>query len=537
MKRDALPIALPAAGPTDEAAARWRHALVPLGATLAWILAWYWDTATAMAGIWARSETFAHGFIVAPISLWLIWRMRATLRMLAPRPSWVAVPALALAGFAWLVGDVGAVNAVSQGSFVTLVVLAVPAILGIEVARAMMFPLLFLFFCVPLGEFLLPVLMERTADFTVLAVRASGVPVYREGLQFVIPSGRWSVVEACSGIRYLIASLMAGTLFAYLNYRSMWRRLVFIAVAIALPIVANWLRAYMIVMLGHLSDNRIAAGVDHLIYGWVFFGLVMLLMFWVGAKWREEPAVAAAAAPASAARAMGNAPAQSDAPVQGDTSGRGAMAKAWPIFATVLAVTALWPLARLAADMGAAHTTVSLGTLEVPGWTTEAAPEGAWTPHVENPSAVRHVVLRKGDAAVGVYVAYYRGQDFERKLVSSNNVLVRSSDRAWTKLAEGPASAAIDGTTRTIVSARIRGAGDLLLAWKWYWIGGNLTASDAWAKAAIAWSKLTGRGDDSALVVLYTDDGDAAAATLQSFVHDAWPSMAAMLTDAQRAGR
>jgi exosortase len=177
MKRDALPIALPAAGPTDEAAARWRHALVLLGATLAWILAWYWDTATAMAGIWARSETFAHGFIVAPISLWLIWRMRATLRMLAPRPSWVAVPALALAGFAWLVGDVGAVNAVSQGSFVTLVVLAVPAILGIEVARAMMFPLLFLFFCVPLGEFLLPVLMERTADFTVLAVRASGVPL------------------------------------------------------------------------------------------------------------------------------------------------------------------------------------------------------------------------------------------------------------------------------------------------------------------------------------------------------------------------
>jgi len=112
---------------------------------------------------------------------------------------------------------------------------------------------------------------------------------------------------------------------------------------------------------------------------------------------------------------------------------------------------------------------------------------------------------------------------------------VRSSDRAWTKLAELPASAAIDGTTRTIVSARIRGAGDLLLAWKWYWIGGNLTANDAWAKAAIAWSKLTGRGDDSALVVVYTADGDAAAATLQSFVHDAWPSMAAMLMNPEKA--
>ena len=531
MKRDALPIALPAARPTDEAAVRWRYALVLLGVTLAWIFAWYFDTAKAMAGIWARSETFAHGFIVAPISLWLIWRMRVTLRMLSPRPSWVAVPALAVAGFAWLLGDVGAVNAVSQGSFVTLVVLAVPAILGIEVARAMTFPLLFLFFCVPFGEFLLPVLMERTADFTVLAVRASGVPVYREGLHFVIPSGRWSIIEACSGIRYLIASLMAGTLFAYLSYRSTSRRIAFIGVAIALPIVANWLRAYIIVMLGHLSDNRIAAGVDHLIYGWAFFGLVMLLMFWVGAKWREEPAAvgsAAAIAPGSSSAV--------DPAVPGDAFARGAMATGWPVFAAVLVVTALWPLARIAADMRTAHAAVSLGTIEVPGWTTETAPEGAWAPHFENPSAVRHVVLRKDGTAVGIYIAYYRGQDFDRKLVSSNNVLVRSSDTSWTRLAEASASVAIDGATRTIVSARIRGDADRVLrAWKWYWIDGNLTANDAWAKAAIAWSKLSGHGDDSALVVVYTTDGEAAAATLQSFVHDAWPSISAILTSARQS--
>jgi len=38
------------------------------------------------------------------------------------------------------------------------------------------------------------------------------------------------------------------------------------------PIIANWLRAYMIVMIGHLSGNKLAVGVDHLIYGWLFFG-------------------------------------------------------------------------------------------------------------------------------------------------------------------------------------------------------------------------------------------------------------------------
>ena len=64
--------------------------------------------------------------------------------------------------------------------------------------------------------------------------------------------------------------------------------IVFVAISFLVPVLANWLRAYMIVMLGHLSGNKLAVGVDHLIYGWVFFGVVMLLMFWIGARWRED---------------------------------------------------------------------------------------------------------------------------------------------------------------------------------------------------------------------------------------------------------
>src|SRR4029453_12636412 len=105
-----------------------------------------------------------------------------------------------------------------------MLVLAVPMLLGMEVARAITFPLAFLLFMVPFGEFLLPPLMEGTASVTIAALRLTGVPVYREGLQFVIPSGKWSVVEACSGVRYLIASMVVGVLFASLNSRSLRRR-------------------------------------------------------------------------------------------------------------------------------------------------------------------------------------------------------------------------------------------------------------------------------------------------------------------------
>jgi exosortase len=124
-------------------------------------------------------------------------------------------------------------------------------------------------------------------DFTVLALQATGIPVYREGNQFTIPSGNWSVVEACSGVRYLLASFMVGTLFGYLTYRSTRRRWIFAAISIAVPIFANWVRAYLIVLLGHLSGNKLAVGADHLIYGWVFFGVVVGLMYAVGTLWAE----------------------------------------------------------------------------------------------------------------------------------------------------------------------------------------------------------------------------------------------------------
>ena len=180
---------------------------------------------------------------------------------------------------------------------VAMIPTVVIIIAGRRVARALAFPLGFLLLGVPVGEALIPPLMDWTADFTVTALRLSGIPVYREGTFFTIPSGQWSVVEGCSGLRYLIASITVGALFAYLSYQKLWKRLLFVALSVIVPIIANGMRAYMIVMIAHLSDMKLALGIDHLIYGWLFFGLVMLLLFWIGSFWRDpEPAISAQSA-------------------------------------------------------------------------------------------------------------------------------------------------------------------------------------------------------------------------------------------------
>jgi exosortase/archaeosortase family protein len=177
-----------------------------------------------------------------------------------------------------------------------LVVGALCFLLGTPWLRAAWFPCTFLILAVPLGDGLTPFLIDHTANFVVAALRVVGVPVYREGSFFVIPSGNWSVVSGCSGMRYLMATITVASLFAHLNYRAVWKQGLFVLLAIAVAIVANWFRAFGIVMIAHLSDMKLALGVDHYLYGWVFFGIIIFLLMSVGGLWRDEDAALSPAA-------------------------------------------------------------------------------------------------------------------------------------------------------------------------------------------------------------------------------------------------
>ena len=261
--------------------------VLTLGVFMA-LFALFWPTVYSMVEIWERSETYAHGYFIFPITAWLLWRCRAALAQIQPATELRGLTLLALAGAGWLLADAGSVNVMAQYGFIAMLIAVVLTLLGWPFVRAALFPLLFLFFAVPVGEFLIQPLMGVTADFTVALLQLTGIPVYREGMFFSIPSGNWSVVEGCSGLRYLIASVTLGVLYAYLTYRSWRRRLLFTVAAIIVPILANSGRAYLIVMIAHLSDMKLAVGIDHFIYGWVFFGLVMLLLFWIGSFWRED---------------------------------------------------------------------------------------------------------------------------------------------------------------------------------------------------------------------------------------------------------
>ncbi len=514
------PVSTPTVAPGPAAA--WRLAGPALLAVLLLQLLLYRDSFAAMAGIWSRSDTFAHAFLVPPIVLWLVWRQRAHLARVTPRPQLLWLLPLACAAFGWLLADLAGVNAGSQLMVTAMLVLSVPAVLGWAVARLILFPLLFLFFMVPIGEFMLPQMMEWTADFTVAAIALSGIPVYREGLQFVIPSGNWSVVEACSGVRYLIASFMVGTLFAYLNYRSWQRRAVFMLVSIAVPIVANWVRAYMIVMLGHLSGNELAVGADHLVYGWVFFGVIIMIMFVVGARWSEPdapapaPATVGLAAPPVSARF------------------------AWPAVLACAAVLVLPQVAQWQMVRAGAAGPVTLQLPELPGLPGLDQPPPL-TPVFQGAAAEATRSYGAGAGAVHVHLAYYRQQGYEAKLVSSSNTLLRADDRQWVRTRQTRRVAPLgqNNAAFTVLEVLRGGAAgpaahQRLEVRQNYWIDGRWTANNQAAALYGVWSRLQGRGDDAAAVTLMAGGEEAATrAALDDFGRMHLPAIGRALTAAQ----
>lgn len=483
--------------------AGWRVIGINLVALLLLLLL-FRETLTAMVSTWTNSVTYNHGFLIAPISLFLLWLRRRALAAVTLRPDPLALVPLAFAGFAWLLGELVDVNVVREFALVTMFICMVWLINGRAVTREVAFPLGFLYFAVPFGDFLVMPLMIFTADVTIALVRASGIPVFREGLYFSLPTGHWAVVEACSGIRYLIASVTLGALYAYLMYRSIWRIAFFMALAVAIPIVANALRAYMIVMIGHFSGMELAVGVDHLLYGWVFFGVVIFLMFWAGTFFQQSGTLGA--------RQGGEA--------AGEPRQAAASLRLVTFAVAGLIMAALLPAVAASLDDPARYPAPDLQPPEaIEGW--QAGPvEHDWQPGYADARASFHRQFAADDGRpVFAFAAYYNDQRRRGDVLYWRNGALPRGDGNRV-LAQRPRGVA-GSTPGAVIETRGRTPNGNLIAWEWYWVDGTTTTRRWEVKARESLSRLLARGDDAAAVVLYAyydDDPDEAREALGAFL-------------------
>jgi exosortase A len=495
-----------------------RDALWAIALSLVCLMVLYRDTVAQIINLWTTSGTYEHGFAIVPIVAWLIWNRRRELSQCKVAPSILALVGVIAGGFVWLLGVLAPASVVTHFALVLMIVATIVAIAGAQVGKALVFPLGFLFLAVPFGDFMVPIMVDWTADFTVAALRVTGVPVFREGNDFVIPTGRWSVVEACSGIRYFHAALTGGAIFAYLVYRSSVRRMLFIGLSIVTPIIANWLRAYLIVLIGHMSNNELASGVDHLVYGWVFFGMVMALLFWVGIRWRED--LQDSTTSGAALRRFGN-------------TTIGSRRSILVVAAAVIVSTLIWPAISdsIQARLDAFVPNFTIESVRPSTWEALSDDPIIWKPTLPGANTVSRKAFKSGSDRAGLYVAwFYSGRD-KSNLASAQNTV---ADRAgpWRLIGRGDARIPWRGEQRSAKRSLLSDGVRTIEVYAFYWIAGFSTSNDFIASGMVALSRLFYFRNDAAVVFMFAVTDEDKRSPLDRFTLDVSESVEAALKKA-----
>jgi exosortase A len=428
-------------------------------------------TAASMVAIWSGSNTYSYGFVVLPIFGLLVWRRWHEVKVLQPSTSFVGI--VLTLGFAatWVLGNVADVQVVQQFAFIGLLEALILAFLGTEIVRLLIFPLAFLFFAVPAGESLVVPLQRITAIFTVSAVRLCGIPAVQDGFVFSTPSGDWKIAEACSGIRYLTSSFVVGVLVAGVAFRSWRRRITFVLISILVPIAANAVRAFLIVFLANYTSVRIASGVDHLIYGWIFFSLVTATLIGLALRWRE-PEQEPAKLP--------------DRPVAQRLENNNARVLWFTVAAIAIVVCtstisdALWSRNPVVAAETNAWAAPS-------DWLASFAPDSGWTPNFKT---IDSKTFAKASHQVSVYVGFDTRKRRGVELVNSANAA--GTTGGWDLLTSDYREAQVAGQQVTVAEYLMGSVDGRRLVWTWYRSGKEMTAKPYQIKWMQAMSRLSG---------------------------------------------
>lgn len=477
--------------------AGWRRHGMLLGLVVFGLALLFHRDVADLGGIYWHSETFGHCLLVLPIFGWLVWQRREGLAELAPTGWWPGLAVVGGGALCWLIGAAAGVAVLRHLGLVVMMQGSAIAILGPNIARALAFPLAWLFFLVPFGQSIEAPLQDLTVRQVMPLLHLTDVPATYDGVLIVTPDGVFEVAEECSGARFVLAMLAFAVLAANVCFRTWPRRIAFVAFALAAPVLANGVRAWGTIYAAHLTSLEAATGFDHIVYGWIFFGVVMAAVLALAWPWFDRDADAPwfdparlQAAPRLAAALL---------PVAGASLGIAVAAAGW----------------AHAIDAHTAALPARIELPQVPGWRRVAIdPRAPWTPNY--PGADHFLIGRYADASgatVDLAIAAQASQREGKEIVGFDIGPIVEHGQ-WLRVAD---LAPLDGGA----AMRIVHAGPVEReVVTWLRIGSILTGDPKRVKLETLRVKLTG-GDQAAVAVLVSAEKQGSTdthATIERFV-------------------
>ena len=255
---------------------------------------------------WSRDANYSHGFLILPITAYLIWTRRKRLAATERRPSMVGLLLIVCSLIVLLVGTVGVEFFMMRTSAVGVAVGMVLFLAGWRWLRVLAFPLGFTLLMIPLPaivfyQIAFPLQLLATR-FGVTILELAQIPVLREGNIIVLANTTLEVVEACSGIRSLISLFTLAILYGYFTDPRLGRRILIACASVPIAIVANGFRVAGTGIAAHYAGPAMASGFFHTFSGWMVFLASFALLMGLTSVLKALAPLAASLRPAQVAR-------------------------------------------------------------------------------------------------------------------------------------------------------------------------------------------------------------------------------------------
>lgn len=360
-----------------------------------WIDIWpYWEN---------KNATYTHGTLIAATSLWLIWRARRSLIHVEVAADLRVLPVILLFSFFWLIAARANLFIVHAMLWPALAFSILVAGAGWQAASKFAFPLAFLYFGIPIWDYLKPPLQAIASTMVGFLTSLVGIPVIVENAFIVLPNETIYIALECSGAHFLSVALAVGVLAGEIRRDNVRTRLLLLGIAAALSMVFNWMRILLIVFA--YLDADLKQGLEtigHYTFGWWVFAFD-LFAFYCALRWIPLSEQKDQVATRTERR-----------------TGKPESAFAYP--SIVLAALVL-PVSSWAAHWRTEPGVSSADTIAIPGMVGPISPDALWNPQFDGAAWEHRVAYVMEGRVIELYRNEYIEQSQGKELISQGSVL------------------------------------------------------------------------------------------------------------------
>ncbi|MCP4705700.1 MAG: exosortase/archaeosortase family protein [candidate division Zixibacteria bacterium] len=233
---------------------------------------------------WSNDDNYTHGFLIIPISIYLFFKQRKSIKLPAP-PSKLGIAIFVIGSIFYILGIAASEYFTLRTSLVIIITGLGYYYLGYENFKKVWFAFAFLMFMIPIPSVIyytlaFPLQIFAT-DISVSLLEIIGVPALNQGNIIYLPEYTLEVAEACSGLRSLTSLLALSALYGNIAFKGKLKPTIIFLSAIPIAIVANIFRLIFTVIGAYAISTSFAEDFLHELSGMFVFGFALIaILIW-----------------------------------------------------------------------------------------------------------------------------------------------------------------------------------------------------------------------------------------------------------------